>query len=76
MINPIPAQEVENAEFIEKSGAGIWIKENSNISRHLKTLYRNPELLPKMCECTENLAKPNSTQNICEIIFNKTIFTN
>lgn len=71
IINPIPGQEEENSEFLEENGAGIWIKENSNISRHLKTLYRQPEILPKMREAAENLAKPHSTENICNILFEK-----
>lgn len=68
IINPIPGQEEENAEFLEENGAGIWIKENSNIARHLKTLYRNPEILPNMREKAEKLAKPHSTEEICKIL--------
>lgn len=71
IINPIPGQEEENAEFLEENGAGIWIKENSNIARHLKTLYRQPEILPKMKEKAEELAKPHSTAEICDILFEK-----
>ena len=68
IINPIPGQEEENAQFLEENGAGIWIKEKSNISRHLKTLYRQPEILPKMIEQAEILAKPHSTEDICKEI--------
>ena len=32
VINPIPGQETENAEFLEKSYAAIWIKKTDNIS--------------------------------------------
>ena len=70
IINPIPGQEEENANFIEKNGAGIWIKNNDNISRHLKSLYRNPELLINMKQSAEKLAKPNSTENICKTLLN------
>ncbi|MBR3697313.1 MAG: UDP-N-acetylglucosamine 2-epimerase [Clostridia bacterium] len=68
IINPIPGQEEENAEFVEEKGAGIWIRKNSNIARHLKTLYRNPEILIKMKEKSKELAKPNSTEEICKIL--------
>ena len=71
IINPIPGQEEENAEFLEKNGVGIWIKENSNIARHLKTLYRQPELLQTMKKKEEELAKPNSTKDICKILLDK-----
>lgn len=68
IINPIPGQEEENANFIEKNGAGIWIKTNDNIARHLKSLYRQPELLTNMKLKSEKLAKPNSTENICKAL--------
>lgn len=68
IINPIPGQEEENAEFIEKNGAGIWIKKHDNIARHLKNLYRNPEILVNMKKACKNLAKPNSTRDICEFL--------
>ena len=71
IINPIPGQEEENAEFLEKNGAGIWIKENSNIARHLKNLYRHPEILQNMEKKAEELAQPNSTAKICAILLNK-----
>ena len=68
IINPIPGQEEENADFIENNGAGIWIKNNDNIARHLKSLYRQPELLVNMKLATEKLARPSSTENICKTL--------
>ena len=68
IINPIPGQEEENAEFLVNSGAAIWIKKNDNIARALKMLYRKPEKLISMKESTITLAKPDSTQNICKIL--------
>ena len=71
IINPIPGQEEENAQFLEKNGVGIWIKENSNIARHLKNLYRHPETLRDMKKKEEELAKPNSTSDVCKILLDK-----
>lgn len=68
IINPIPGQEEENASFIENNGAGIWIKQNENIARYLKNLYRNPDLLINMKKSAELLAKPNSTENIVKTL--------
>ena len=68
IINPIPGQEEENAEFLVNSGAAIWIKKNDNIARALKMLYRKTEKLISMKESTITLAKPDSTQNICKIL--------
>ena len=68
IINPIPGQEEENAEFLVNSGAAIWIKKNDNIARVLKMLYRKPEKLISMKESTIALAKPDSTADICKTL--------
>ena len=68
IINPIPGQEEENAEFLVENEAAIWIKKEDNIARALKNLYRNPDMFEKMSKNTKKLAKPNSTQEICEIL--------
>ena len=68
IINPIPGQEEENAEFLVNSGAAIWIKKNDNIARVLKMLYRKPEKLISMKESAIALAKPDSTADICKTL--------
>ncbi len=70
IINPIPGQEEENAEFLVNNGSAIWIKKDDNIARKLKTLSRNPEMVKSMIENSTALAKPNSTKEICEILYN------
>lgn len=68
IINPIPGQEEENAEFLVRNGVAVWIKKNDNIARVLKNLYRHPERIEEMRSNIPNLAKPNSTKNICDIL--------
>lgn len=70
IINPIPGQEEENAEFLVKNGVAIWIKKDDNIARVLKNLYRHPEKIDEMRNNIPALAKPNSTKNICDILMN------
>lgn len=71
IINPIPGQEEENAQFLEKTGCAIWIKsKEKNIPGIFKNLYRNKELLEKMSKASKELAKPNSTKDICYILLN------
>ena len=38
IINPIPGQEEENAEFLEEKGIGIWIKSSNDFSKILHDL--------------------------------------
>ena len=68
IINPIPGQETENAEFLRKSGCGIWIKKNDNISNILNTILNDETKLIQLKNNTKLVAKPNSTKDICNII--------
>lgn len=68
LINPIPGQEEENAEFLVRNNVAIWIKKEDNIARVLKNIYRHPEKIEEMRANISDLAKPNSTKNICDIL--------
>lgn len=68
VVNPIPGQEEENAEFLESKGIAVWIKKNDNSEKIIESLLSNKEQLQKMKENTKILAKPNSTDDICNIL--------
>ena len=68
IINPIPGQEEENAEFLESNGIGIWIKKGISPYDVFQELFSNPEKLENMKNNTKTLAKKYSTQEICKII--------
>lgn len=68
VINPIPGQEEENAEFLESKGIAVWIKKSDNSQEIIEKLLANKEKLEKMKENTKILAKPNSTDDICKIL--------
>jgi len=70
VINPIPGQEEENAEFLEKHGVGIWLKDNDNIEQKLSELFSNTEKMKEMRIRARLLAKKNSTRDICKILIN------
>ena len=70
IINPIPGQEEENAEFLEKNGIGIWIKKDTDVNVLLNNILKKKKKLEEMKKNTNILAKPNSTQNICETLLN------
>lgn len=71
VINPIPGQETENAEFLENHNVGIWLKDNKNIEENLFKLFNNPDVLKKMKINARLLAKKNSTSDICKILLEK-----
>jgi len=70
VINPIPGQEEENAEFLESKGIAVWIKKSDNSYEIIKELLDNESKLQQMKQNTSILAKPNSTKTICDILLN------
>ena len=68
IINPIPGQEEQNAEFLEENGVALWIKKEDNILQILENLFSTPNKLESMKENTKKLAKLYSTKDICEIL--------
>ena len=67
IINPIPGQEEENAEFLESHGVGIWIRKHVSPDEIFKDIFSTPEKLQQMKENTNKLAKKLSTEDICKI---------
>ena len=68
VINPIPGQEEENAEFLEEHNVAIWLKNEEDPNKIISDLFSNPQKLNEMKQNTELLAKKNSTKDICKII--------
>lgn len=68
IINPIPGQEEENAEFLEEKSTGIRIKKNDSAFEIFKNLFSNPQKLQNMKNNTKFLAKKHSTEDICKTL--------
>lgn len=71
VINPIPGQEEENADFLEQKGVAIWLKKHDKIEEELYKILNSPEKLHHMKINARLLAKKNSTKDICEILLEK-----
>lgn len=71
VINPIPGQEEENAEFLESKKVAIWIQKNDNAKEILQDLFSSPEKMQEMKINARLLAKKNSCKDICEILLNR-----
>ena len=68
VINPIPGQEEENAEFLEEKGIAVWIRKHDDPKIIITDLLNDSEKLSQMKENTNLLANKYSTRDICEII--------
>ena len=68
IINPIPGQEEENAEFLEDKGIAIWLRKNDDNKLIIENLLADNKKLNLMKENTKLLARPHSTETICKMI--------
>ena len=68
VINPIPGQEEENAEFLVEHNVAVWLKKDDNPNEVIENLFNDSEKLDNMKKSTILLAKKNSTKDICEQI--------
>ena len=71
IINPIPGQEEENAEFLENNNVAIWLKKHDDINFTLNSVLNNLNIINNMKENIELISKPNSTEDICKILLKK-----
>lgn len=71
IINPIPGQEEENAEFLEKSGVSIWLKKDMNINKTISSLINDDSKLTYMKLHTADISNKYSTKDICEVLIKK-----
>lgn len=67
VINPIPGQEEENAEFVENHNVGIWIKKKDDVESKLNEILLSPQKIKELKINARLLAKKNSTRDICKI---------
>ena len=71
IINPIPGQEEENAEFLEQNDLAVWIKKGDSIARTLKNLSRNPEKIQTMIDNSKIFARPKAAEKICKTLIDE-----
>ena len=68
IINPIPGQEEENANFLLNCGAATRIFEGIKLKPFLDNLLSDSIRLENMKYMQKHIAKPNSTKDIVETI--------
>ncbi len=68
IINPIPGQEEQNAEFLENHGVGIWIQKKDNPDEIFANLFKDEKKIEEMREKTKFILKSYPTETICKTI--------
>jgi processive 1,2-diacylglycerol beta-glucosyltransferase len=67
IINPIPGQEEENANFLLNNGAAARLFNVKKAVPFMEQLLSDDTRIESMKSMQKHLAKPNSTKDICEI---------
>ena len=70
IINPIPGQEKENAEYLEENGLAVWLKEDEKFEDKIQEILKD-ENLNMIKENMKRVHNKQSAKKICEIIFKK-----
>lgn len=71
LINPIPGQEKENAQYIADNKMGIWIKATKPTSEYFQKIFNDTKLIEEIKENQKKYSHINSTKNICDILINE-----
>jgi len=71
LINPIPGQEKENAQYIADNKMGIWIKATKPTSEYFQEIFNDTKLIKEIKENQKKYSHINSTKNICDILINE-----
>jgi processive 1,2-diacylglycerol beta-glucosyltransferase len=71
----IPGQEEENAAYLTKKGAALWIESTHTLSSTVYELLTNPERLGYMREMASILGRPAAAQTIATTVWQELFLT-
>ncbi|HWR09438.1 MGDG synthase family glycosyltransferase [Sporomusa sp.] len=71
----IPGQEEENAAYLTKKGAALWIENTHTLSNTVYELLTNPERLGYMREMASILGRPAAAQTIATTVWQELFLT-
>ncbi len=69
LANPIPGQEERNLEFMQSNGVAIGLSDEFTVDKAIYELIHNPDVKEKLIENIKRLAKPYSTRDLAELIY-------
>ena len=69
LANPIPGQEERNLEFMLSNGVAIALSDEFSADKAVYELMHNPDVKKKLIENIKRLAKPYSTRDLAELIY-------
>jgi processive 1,2-diacylglycerol beta-glucosyltransferase len=64
--NPVPGQELFNADFLVNQGAGFLARDEADVAAKVAFLVRHPRRLAQMSENARALARPDAARVVVE----------
>ena len=65
---PIPGPETENAVYISRLGAAVWVNKEAQLEEELKGIFDSADKLSAMREREHALKRPYAARDIAEIL--------
>lgn len=65
---PIPGPETENAVYISRLGAAVWVNKETMLEEELNGIFSSPEKLAAMREREHALKRPYAARDIAETL--------
>ena len=65
---PIPGPETENAVYISRLGAAVWVNKETKLEEELNGIFSSPEKLAAMREREHALKRPYAARDIAETL--------
>ncbi|MFT3861009.1 MGDG synthase family glycosyltransferase [Micropruina sp.] len=66
IVNPIPGQEMRNADFLLEEGAAIRCNYPATVGYKIDTLLADPERVAAMAASARRIGRPNAGQSVVE----------
>lgn len=69
MVNPIPGQETRNVDFLLNAGTALSVTDIFPLKDAVHQYFSEPKRMELMRQCTDLIRKPDSTNDICQLVF-------
>lgn len=65
-VHPMPGQEQGNAHFVQRHGAGYYLKKKDELPRMVELLARDPDWYGRLAERAASLGRPDAAPRIVD----------
>jgi len=67
VMDPVPGQEVHNAEYLEESGAGLWVRHGRDLVATIENVVNNQDAREKILITVDKVRRPEAASDIVRL---------